>query len=83
MTNKAPVSRNKLKRGYPFDLKSNDAKLCFNCDKPGHLSRNCEEPRNIAQRNNSGPKFNKTKIICSWYNKPGHAADKCLAKSKF
>jgi hypothetical protein len=75
MTNKAPVSHNKLKRGYPFELKSNDAKLCFNCDKSGHLSRNCEEPRNIAQRNNSGPKFNKTKIICSWCNKPGHAAD--------
>jgi hypothetical protein len=80
MTNRAPVSHNKLKRDYPFDFKSNDVKLCFNCDKPGHLSRNCKEPRKIAERNNSRPKFEKSKVICSWCNKPGHVAEKCFAK---
>jgi hypothetical protein len=55
MTNKAPVSHNKLKRGYPFELKSNDAKLCFKIVKNREtlhkeiiLDRNLIKPKSFV-----------------------------------
>ena len=55
--------------GKPRDPKKErqfKERLCFNCDKPGHLARDCRQPKR-----NKGRKFGK-QINATWKGRDGY-----------
>ncbi|NWV72293.1 GAK5 protein, partial [Malurus elegans] len=45
--------------------------VCFGCDKPGHLKRNCPALKGDKP---------KTASVCSWCRRGPHSANQCCSK---
>jgi Zinc knuckle len=48
-------------------------RLCYNCQKPGHIKANCRSPR--VQRTNT----QQTQKKCTFCSKNGHTVQECYA----
>lgn len=76
-------SGSKLKRAYPFREGSTtdlNLKLCYRCNRPGHISRHCQELLQATTTNSAKSSINK--VICNFCGKLGHNSDKCFLKNK-
>jgi hypothetical protein len=69
----------RVKRTDPVES-GQQSKLCYTCNKPGHLSRFCPKIRNRETKNESKP-FGKN-VNCSFCGKAGHFANRCFLKQR-
>lgn len=56
----------------------NSDKRCYNCNKTGHISRNCRSPR--RQQNNNDNQYKAPydgSKYCSFHKAPGHTLSEC------
>jgi hypothetical protein len=72
-------SAKRVKRTDPVDG-GQQSKLCYTCNKPGHLSRFCLKNRNRETKNESKP-FGKN-VNCSFCGKARHFANRCFLKQR-
>jgi hypothetical protein len=72
-------SAKRVKRTDPVES-GQQSKLCYTCNKPGHLSRFCLKNRNRETKNESKP-FGKN-VNCSFCGKAGHFANRCFLKQR-
>lgn len=77
------LSSNQHKRSYPFNNKA-ESRVCFNCSKPGHISRDCAaKKQNLEikeESKNNQPSTSGTSNICNFCKKIGHKEEKCFKK---
>jgi hypothetical protein len=53
-------------------------RICYNCQKPGHIKANCHNPRAPRTGTTENQRFNNRKM-CGYCSKPGHDATQCYA----
>jgi hypothetical protein len=72
-------SAKRAKRTDPVDS-GQQSKLCYTCNKPGHLSRFCQKNRNRETKNESKPLGKNVNF--SFCGKAGHFANRCFLKQR-
>jgi hypothetical protein len=54
-------------------------RLCYNCQKPGHIKANCRSPKVPQIGTTEHQRYTNKRRICGYCSKPGHDATQCYA----
>jgi hypothetical protein len=60
------------------DITNMTVRVCYNCQKPGHIKANCWSPR-ASHTNNMQNQGTMNRKMCGYCSKPGHNAQECYA----
>jgi hypothetical protein len=72
-SNNAPAGNNRARGAAPDFNGRGDSRTCFNCGKPGHISRDCRERK--RPREGGG-----ARLECTYCRRQGHTVDNCYTK---
>jgi TFIIF-interacting CTD phosphatase-like protein len=60
------------------DTPNASTRVCYNCQKPGHIKANCQSPR-VPRANTTQTQEATTCKMCGYCSKPGHDAKECYS----